>query len=267
MAKRMTLKQKKFFGSKRQRASAKSALSRKRRHTTAKKRRAAPRKQNRPRTRVAAHRPRRKRNLGEVVYLLGNPAKRRKGMAAKRKTVRHRAGTKRNAGRRRSRRAPVMRVTHRRRRQSNPADVMGYVKAGAAVVGGAVGSKTATQLVLGASNTGIMGYFGNLVATLGLGWGAHIAFRDKLISQMVIAGGIAQIIVRVLTDQTPYGSVLANAGVGDYQTNWNFAWPQRVNPGYPPRSIAVPPGWGGAAAVPVVTHSTAGKGVGALDWN
>jgi hypothetical protein len=260
MAKRMTLKQKKFFGSKRQRASAKSALSRKRR-TTTKKRRVAPRKQNRPRTRVAAHRPRRKRNLGEVVYLLGNPAKRRKGMAAKRKTVRHRAGTKRNAGRRRNK------VTHRRRRQSNPANIMGYAKAGAAVVGGAVGSKAATQLVLGSSNTGLMGYFGNAVATVALGWGAHLAFRDKLISQMVIAGGFAQIIVRILTDQTPYGSVLANAGVGDYQTNWNFASPQRVSPGYPPRSIAVPPGWGGAAAVPVVTHSTAGKGVGALDWN
>lgn len=188
-------------------------------------------------------------------------------MAAKGKTVRHRAGTKRNAGRRRNRRAPVMRVTHRRRRQSNPANVMGYVKAGAAVVGGAVGSKAATQLVLGASNTGIMGYFGNLVATLGLGWGAHIAFRDKLISQMVIAGGLAQIIVRVLTDQTPYGSVLANAGVGDYQTNWNFAWPQRVQPGYPPRSIAVPTGWGGAAPTAVVTHSSAGKGMGAMDYN
>ena len=144
---------------------------------------------------------------------------------------------------------------------------MGYAKAGAAVVGGAVGSKAITQLVLSTSNTGIMGYFGNAVATVALGWGAHMAFRDKLISQMVIAGGIAQIIVRVLTDQTPYGSVLANAGVGDYQTGWNFAWPQRVNPGYPPRTIAVPPGWGGAAAVPVVTHSTAGKGVGALDWN
>ena len=92
-------------------------------------------------------------------------------------------------------------------------------------------------------------------------------FADKGISQMVIAGGIAQIIVRFMTDQTPYGSYLSNAGVGDYQTNWNFASPQRVS-GYPPTGIIPPPGWGSpVASNAIVTHSA---GVGALaggDWN
>jgi hypothetical protein len=146
--------------------------------------------------------------------------------------------------------------------------IMGYVGSGAAVVGGAVGSKAVTQLVLGTKNTGATGYAGNAVATAGLGWLAHLVFRDKSISQMVIAGGIAQILVRFMTDQTPYGSFMANAGIGDYQTNWNFTTPQRVA-GYPPTSIIVPPGYGGGAAItPGTTHS-AGVGalIGASDWN
>jgi hypothetical protein len=209
--------------------------------------------------------------MGEVVYVLGaNPAKRRKSMA-KTKTVRHRAG-KRNAGRRKNtgrRRNPVMAARrHHRRRNPGGIDVMGYVKAGASVIAGAVGSKAVTQAVLATSNTGVMGYAGNAVATVALGWAAHAAFRDKLISQMVVAGGIAQIIVRIITDLTPYGTYLSGTGVGDYQTGWNFVWPQRVTPGYPPRGLVVPPGWGGAAApMAVVTHSPAGKGVGAYDWN
>jgi hypothetical protein len=146
---------------------------------------------------------------------------------------------------------------------------MGYVVSGAAVVGGAVGSKAATQLILGAKNTGATGYAGNAVATAGLGWLAHLVFRDKSISQMVIAGGIAQILVRFMTDQTPYGSFMANAGLGDYILGWNVAAPQRVNPGYPPQSLTIPPvGWGSAPALPVVTHSQGmGDLINAADWN
>ena len=102
------------------------------------------------------------------------------------------------------------------------------------------------------------------MATIALGYGAKMAFRDPVISQGVIGGGIAQIAVRMLTDNTPYGSVFANAGVGDYQTNWNFVWPQRVQPGYPPRYIA-PAALGGGMApgMPVVTHAApAGQGMG-----
>ena len=264
----MTLKQKLHFGSARQRTAARQSLSKKR-HNKAKARRAAPRKQNRSRTRAAAHRPRTKRNLGEVVYLLGaNPAKRRKNMG-KTKTVRRRAVKRANAGRRHTRRnLPVMRRHNRRR---NPGgQTMEYVKMGAAIVGGGVGSKALTQALLSTSNTGVMGYAGNLGATVALAWASHLAFKDKIITMAVAGGGIAQIITRMITDLTPYGSVLSNAGVGDYQTGWNFVWPQRVNVGYPPRGIQIPQGWGAAAAAPstaVVTHSTAGKGMGGYDWN
>jgi len=183
---------------------------------------------------------------------------------------RRKAGSRKQSNPRRRqnrRRNPVM-VTRRRHARRNPAiNVMGYAKLGLSVVGGAVGSKFLTQAVLSSSNTGIMGYFGNLVATIALGYGAKMAFRDETIAQGVIGGGIAQIAVRVLTDNTPYGSVLSNAGVGDYQTNWNFVWPQRVQPGYPPRYIQAAALGGAPAAVPVVTHAVAGKGMGAYDWN
>lgn len=162
-------------------------------------------------------------------------------------------------------------VTRRRHTRRNPGvNVMGYVKLGASVVGGAVGSKQLTQIVMGASNTGVMGYFGNLVATIALGWGAKMAFRDPVVAQGIIGGGLAQIATRALSDNTPYGSVLANSGVGDYQLNWNFTTPQRVAPGYPPRYLAqanigtwpsqtnipVP------VSMPVVTHAAPGMGYG-----
>jgi hypothetical protein len=103
---------------------------------------------------------------------------------------------------------------------------------------------------------------------LALAWAAHLAFKDKLITMAVAGGGIAQIFTRALADFTPYGTLAANAGVGDYQTGWNFVWPQRVNAGYPPRGYQIPQGWGAAApTTAVVTHSPAGKGMGAYDWN
>ena len=146
-------------------------------------------------------------------------------------------------------------VTRRHSRRRNPGgvNVMDYLKLGASVVGGAVGSKMLTQAVMSASNTGVTGYFGNLVATIALGWGAKMAFRDEKIAQGVIGGGLAQVIVRALSDNTPYGAALSNSGLGDYQTNWNFVWPQRVANGYPPRMIQAP--GGASAAMPVVTHA------------
>ena len=213
VARRMTLKQKLHFGSKRVRAAAKQAL-RARRHNATPKRH----KVHRRRTQAA---PRRKkatrRNMGEVVYVLGaNPAKSRKGNMAKsrRRSSQHRAGSRKQKNPRRRRH--VMNVSRRRGARRNPGGkVMGYVVRGAAVIAGAVGSKAATQLVLSSKNTGVMGYAGNAIATGILGFAAHKMFADKTIAQMVIAGGIAQIIVRIMSDQTPYGSYLSGAGVGD----------------------------------------------------
>jgi hypothetical protein len=143
-----------------------------------------------------------------------------------------------------------------------------YVKLGASVIGGAVGSKYVTQLVLGTKNTSWMGYLGNVVATVLLAYGANMAFKDKIIAQGVVGGGLAQVIVRVIGDQTPYGSYLQGAGVGDYQAS-AFLTPQRAVDARHSAAIEQP-GWSLAApAVVAVTHSASAAGVGGWspDWN
>lgn len=234
MAKRMSLKQRLHFGSKAQRAAAKRAIK----GARGKKRSTAKRSQ-----RVRSHRVRtqtRRRNIGEIVVATlpaMNPAKRRNSSMAKTKTRRH----KQNAGRRRnaavSRKRAVKHMTHRRRK--NPGQVAGWIKGGAAVVGGAVLSKVGTQAVLGSKNTGVMGYAGNAAATALLGYAAHLAFRDKAISQAVVAGGVAQIIVRVIGDYSLLGSYSSKLGLGDYQVS-NFWNPQRVLNAYTNASPAFP---------------------------
>ena len=253
------------FGGKRRRTALKA-----KRHNP----RSAPKSKTTARRASTRRKPARKRNMGEVVSILlpgmaGNPARRKgkKTMAAsKRKTKR--ASAQRKAGTRR-RTTKKMYVAKRRhsRRIGNPGRVVEYVKAGAAVVGGAVGSKLATQAILGASNTSWMGYGGNLVATGLLGWGAHVAFKDKLISQMVIAGGIAQVIVRMIGDYTPYGQYLSGSGVGDYQAS-AFLTPQRMMPNALMSAALEQPKWSlTPPPVVAVTHST-GAGVGFVpDWN
>ena len=134
---------------------------------------------------------------------------------------------------------------------------------GSMAPGGAVGSKVATQVVLGSKNIGLMGYGGNLVATGLLGWAAHAFFKDKLVSQMVIAGGIAQVIVRAIGEQTPYGKYLSGAGVGDYQVS-NFLSPQRMMPNAR-MSAQLEQNWLNPPASVVVTHST-GAAAGVGNW-
>ena len=253
------------FGGKRRR----TALKAKRHNPRSAPKRKTARKTNRAATR---RKPARKRNMGEVVSILlpgmaGNPAKRKgnKTMAAsKRKTKR--ASAQRNAGTRRRTQKKMYVAKRRHSSRSNPG-VVEYLKAGAAVVGGAVGSKLATQAVLGASNTSWMGYGGNLVATGLLGWGAHVAFKDKLVSQMVIAGGIAQVIMRMIGDYTPYGQFISGAGVGDYLVS-PFLAPQRMMPNALQSAALEQPKWSlTPPPVVAVTHST-GAGVGFVpDWN
>ena len=142
---RMTLKQKLHFGSRAQRSAAKRALKA-RRHKAAPKRRQVHRKRTQaaPRKKAAT-----RRNIGEVVYLLGagNPARKRGNMAKRRK----RAGSHRRKVTNPGRRRRVMNVSRRRHvsRRNPSGKIMGYVVSGAAVIAGAVASKAGTQLVLG----------------------------------------------------------------------------------------------------------------------
>lgn len=120
---------------------------------------------------------------------------------------------------------------------------------------GAIGSKFLTQMVLGSSNTGFMGYIGNAVATGILGWGAHAVSKSKDLSSSIIVGGATQILIRIMTDLTPFGSAVAGTGLGDYQVA-NFWMPPRLND---PSGATYNTNWAPAPPA-VVAASTAGLG-------
>jgi len=107
---------------------------------------------------------------------------------------------------------------------------MDWVKGGAGVIGGVVGARMLPELA-GTANSGGAGYAMNIAATLGLGWLAHAFLKDNVITAAVIAGGFGATIVRVITDNTPFGQYVAlsgaSKGYGDYIV-WNYSQPQRV---------------------------------------
>ena len=119
---------------------------------------------------------------------------------------------------------------------------------------GAVGSKLLTQAVLGASNTGIMGYAGNAAAGLALGLAASMVGGAKKYAKDIYVGAVVGIVIRVVSDYTSYGSQLALSGIGDYQVQ-NFVTPQRLVNGLYSSQIEIPAGWG---APPPLAISSAG---------
>lgn len=146
-------------------------------------------------------------------------------------------------GRRSRRRNPMYRVRRVGRRRN--AGFGGGMASGAigkalGVIGGAVGSKYLTQLALGGNNTGIMGYGGNLVASIALGWGVGKVMKNKEFGIMVTAGGIAALVLRVLSDNTPIGQYVnlslsgmgkgGDMGLGIIQDS-SFPVPQVAQPG------------------------------------
>lgn len=227
---KLTAKQIKYFGSKRQKAALRSKHRPRTRPNAAKKRGAKGKPAAKPR------KVRKNPTPMIISWAAGNPANRRKKKVATSKAKKkHTATAKRpNAGRR-----PKMTHHPKKKHKGNPGALgtpMDWVTGGAGVVAGAVGSRALPQLVLGASNTGTMGYFANAVTALGLGWVAHLAFpRSRVLAAAVIAGGFGGLIARVAADKTPYGAALSLSGLGDwglglYQKS-NYLAPQRVQNG------------------------------------
>lgn len=271
----MTAKQIKFFGTKRQRAALKRRRPKaKRRHVTraksnpARKRRAvaaAPKRRRKTVHRARAKRTRRK-NPGEIISLvLGNPAKRRKSVA---RTKRRKASVRRrSAGRRVARRRsnPGV-VRHHRRHRRNPGTLGFNVQDMLALGGGAVLGGTlptvASQAVLGAKNTGWMGYLSNLAATFLLAWGAGRFVKGKQGSTLVmgiVAGGIGSVIKRAITDYSILGSYGQQLGFGDYMVS-NWVAPQRMVDGLYSAEVQIPAGW--APTTIAAPMTSAGDGMG-----
>lgn len=253
---RMTAKQIKFFGTKAQKAGLKRSNKHRRRTAAHSRPNRAKKRANR------SHRAR--KNPGDILSLVLNPAKGKK-MAAPKKRRRSRRRSTSNPRRYHRRRAARMNPArrhhsygHRRRsnrrrhnRRRNPSAGGMSVKQGMMFAVGAgvgfFGSKLLTQAVMGASNTGATGYLGNAVATAGLAVTAHM-FRGVLgknAGLAVLSGGILQLLARILTDQTPFGQFTSALGVGDYQMQ-NFVTPQRLVDPLNSAQIEIPTGWGAA---------------------
>jgi hypothetical protein len=275
---RLTPKQIKFFGTPAQKASLKRRRATSRTNSSKK---AVRKTVNRART----YQPRKssaRKNPGDILSLVLNPGGRKgkKNMAAK-SSKRSRAA--RRAYLRRMRQTNPARPKHRRRykAKSNPAPRRRYARRSrkmnhrrrnpgfsgggfshdimqaVAAFGGFFGSKLATQLVMGSGNTGVAGYMGNAAATAALAIIAGVFPPTKKLVTMIVAGGAIQIISRVLSDNTAFGTLTSQLGVGDYQMQ-NFVTPQRLTDPLNSAAIEIPAGWGAPPAVVVSSNAPPG---------
>ncbi len=221
--KRLTLAQRLAgFGGKRSQSAAKAAQKRKR--TAAKpaaKRTSSARSAPAARKKAAAKRPARKANPPAriITYALENPAPPRGGQSvaqSKRKsTTRRRANPtaatrRKSAPRRTTRRKSNPAPAARRRRRSNPAGggIGKMISQSGYLLAGAVGARSATQLVLGSKNVGVLGYAANLVSGFVLGGIAGKVLKSKPAGQVVIQGAVLGTLLRAVQELSPLGSAV-----------------------------------------------------------
>jgi hypothetical protein len=117
---------------------------------------------------------------------------------------------------------------------------------GAGALAGFVGSAALPQMFLGSGNTGVAGYAATAAAAVGLGLISHFLLpRKPVVTAGVVAGGFANLLRRIITDQTPFGQYVSNTGMGDYMVaNWG---PPRMQNGLQ-SAMAEAPGtpWNGS---------------------
>jgi hypothetical protein len=153
--------------------------------------------------------------------------------------------------------------THHRRRRTNwgrkrnPGGFSDDMMKAVAAFGGYFGSKMVTQLIMSSANTGVPGYLGNAAATAALAIIAGVFPPTKKLVTMIIAGGAIQIVARVLSDNTAFGTLTSQLGVGDYQMQ-NFVTPQRLVAPLDSAAIEIPSGWGAPPAVVVSSNAPPG---------
>lgn len=115
------------------------------------------------------------------------------------------------------------------------------------VIVGALGSKLGAQAVLGSNNTGPMGYAANAGVGAVMWFLAAKVMKNANAAAGVVAGTLVQILLRIINDYTPFGSYVAQLGMGDYQMQ-SFVTPQVLVDPWRNADIQIPAGWGPAAA-------------------
>lgn len=155
-------------------------------------------------------------------------ATRRPKRKATRRNYFHRAAPRRHnpsASRRKNRR-----YNSHRRYQRNPrvtSRIPDLIVTAGYTIGGAVGTRAITQAVLGAANTGAIGYGANAAAAFGLGMLGRQIF-GKPAGNAITVGGFVGIVLRAIQEFTGIGKAinLQLTGLGDY----SFAGLGRFDP-------------------------------------
>jgi hypothetical protein len=137
-------------------------------------------------------------------------------------------------------------VRHNRRRNPMGGSWGAEITHALYIIAGAIGSKLGAQMVLGTSNTGFMGYGANLAAGGILAWAAKGIMKNSDAAKGIFAGSVVQVVLRLITDYTPFGQYASLQGVGDYMAS-NWVTPQRYVDGLHSAQIEIPDGWGPAA--------------------
>ena len=143
--------------------------------------------------------------------------------------------------------------------------VGGLVTTGTFAIVGALGSKLGAQLVLGTNNTGPVGYLGNAAIGAGMWFLADKVLKNRNMGHGILIGTVIQIILRVVNDYTPFGSYVANLGMGDYQMQ-SYVTPQILLDPVNSAAISIPNGWGqGALPAPIPATGHGMKGYSPYD--
>jgi hypothetical protein len=236
----------------------------------------------------------RHRNPGDIIgftMAAGNPGRKQGGKVAQTKK-KYKKSSHRNTGVSKAKRSykknpgsPRRSHHHTKKYRRNPVSagggfggsgVGGLVTNAVFVIVGALGSKLGTQAVLGTNNVGVIGYAGNAAIGGVLWFITEKLMKNRAASAGIISGVLVQILLRVINDYTPFGSYVAQLGMGDYQAQsfvtpqvlvdpWNSARIQ-IPPGWSPRMVAAAPAGGitpAGAPMPAMS-SGGGKGVGSL---
>ena len=265
----MSAKQIRIFGTPRQKAALKAKHRRKKTNSSHRPRTKARRtvKRSNPvhhriKRRRRTQKARRQRNLGAIYALTANPAKRRKNVARHRRRKSSNPRHHRRAGSSRHHRMnPARRRHHYRRNPGQFGNPIDWLWGGTGVIVGVVGTRALPQLVLGSSNTGVMGYLANAASTALLTFAAHLAApQNTVLKASVLAGGAASILSRVIQDYTLLGSYSSSVGLGDYLVS-NFFTPQTLANGLQNAQLNYP----GPAMAPSVPANVQGAGVGMGD--